>query len=188
MVVENDPISLEQVPEASFGHIPLNCVLNHSKPFWNSNVTDASIELQFLRKKFKCKSILENGQTLKAAKGCFKILLKKRVTEWMENYLSSPGLERGKEFWTSYKTLLNTKHEEVVLIRSKEGRLLDASEEISKEIETTIFGGEHLKKQIFNDATQLQVEAKFNQPHVILNMIMKYFMMKLLSMNWRMPF
>ena len=70
----------------------------------------------------------------------------------MENYLSSV-------------TLLNTKHEEVGLIRSKEGRLLYAPEEISKEFETTFFGGEHLKKQIFNDATQLQVEAKINQPH-----------------------
>ena len=27
------------------------------------------------------------------------------------------------------------------------------------------FGGEHVKKQIINDATQLQVEVKINQPH-----------------------
>ena len=65
----------------------------------------------------------------------------------------------------SYKALLNTKHEEVGLKRSKEGRLLYAPEEISKEFETTFFGGEHLKKQILNDATQLQVEAKINQTH-----------------------
>ena len=83
----------------------------------------------------------------------------------MENYLSSLGHKRGREFWTSYKALLNTKHEVVGLIRSKEGRLLYAPEEISKEFETTFFGGEHLKQQIFNDATQLQVEAKINQPH-----------------------
>ena len=40
-----------------------------------------------------------------------------------------------------------------------------APEGIGKEFETTFFGGEHLKKQIFNDATQLQVEAKINQQH-----------------------
>ena len=83
----------------------------------------------------------------------------------MENYLLSLGHKRGREFWTSYKALLNTKHEEVGLIRSKEGRLLHAPEEISKEFETTFSGGEHLKKQIFNNATQLPVEAKISQPH-----------------------
>ena len=73
----------------------------------------------------------------------------------MENYLSSLVHLRGREFWTSYKTLHNTKHEDVGLIRSKEMRLLYAPEEISKEFETTFFGGEHLKKHIFNAATQL---------------------------------
>ena len=70
----------------------------------------------------------------------------------MENYLSSLGQKRGREFWTSYKALLNTKHEEVGLLRSKERRLLYAPEGISKEFESTFFGGEHLKEQIFNNA------------------------------------
>ena len=151
--------------EVSFGHIPLKCVSNYSKPFCNSDLTDASNELRFLRKKFKYKTIFENGQKLKAAKERFKILFNKSVIEWMENYLSSLGHKRGREFWTSCKTLLNTKDEEVGLIRSKEERLLYAPEEISKEFETMFFGGEHLKKQSFNDATQLQVEDKINQPH-----------------------
>ena len=60
--------------------------------------------------------------------------------------------------------LLDTKHEEVCLIRSKEGRQLYAPEEISKEFETTFFGGDYLKKHILNDATQLQVEDRINQP------------------------
>ena len=128
-------------------------------------MTDASNELQFLRKKFKYKSNFESGQKIKAAKERFKYLLNKSVTEWMENYLSSVGHKRGREFWPPYKALLNTKHEEVGLIRSKEGRLLYAPEENNKKFEITFFGGEHLKKQIFNDATQLQVEAKRNQPY-----------------------
>ena len=170
MVVGDDPVFLwnefkNLLHETSFGHIALKCVSNHSKPFWNSDLTDASNELRFLRKKFKYKSNFEKGQKLKAAKERFKILLHKSVTECVENYLSSLGHKRGgREFWTSYKALLNTKHEEVGLIRSKEGRLLYAPEEISKEFETTFFGGEHLKKQIINNATQLQVEAKINEP------------------------
>ena len=170
MIVGDDPVFLwnelkNLLHEASLSHIPLKCVSDHSKPFWNSDLTDASNELRFLRKKFKYKSNFENGQKLKAAKERFKFLLNKSATEWMENYLSSLGHKIGREFWTSYKALLNTKHEEVGLIRSKEGRLLYAPEEISKEFETTFFGGEHLKQQIFNDAIQLQVQAKINQPH-----------------------
>ena len=83
----------------------------------------------------------------------------------MENYLLLLGHKRGGEFWTSYKTLLNTNHEEVGLIRSKEGRLSYAPEEINKKFETTFFGGEHLKKQMSNDAAQLQVEEKIKQLH-----------------------
>ena len=162
-VVGDDPVFLwnefkNMLHETSFGHIPLKCVLNYSTPFWSSDLTDATNELPFLRKKFKYKSNNENGQKLKSAKERFKILLNKSVTQWMDNYLSSLGHKRGREFWTSYKALLNTKHEEVGLIRRKEGRLLYAPEKISKEFETTFFG-EHLKKQIFNDATQLQVEC-----------------------------
>ena len=64
------------------------------KAFWNSNLTEASNELQFLRKKFEYKTNIENGQKLKAAKERFKILLNKSVTEWMEIYLSSLGQKR----------------------------------------------------------------------------------------------
>ena len=96
MVVGDDPVFLwnefkNLLHEASLSHIPLKCVSNHSKPFWNSDLTDASNELQFLRKKFKYKSNFEKGQKLKAAKKRFEILLNKIVTEWMENFLSSLG-------------------------------------------------------------------------------------------------
>ena len=46
-----------------------------------------------------------------------------------------------------------------------EGKLLNAPEDISRAFETMFFGGEHLKKQKVNDATQQQVEANLNQPH-----------------------
>ena len=36
---------------------------------------------------------------------------------------------------------------------------------LAKNLKPTFFGGEHLKKQIFYDATQLEVEDKMNQPH-----------------------
>ena len=101
----------------------------------------------------------------------------------MENYLSLIGIERGREFWTSYKTLLNTKHEEAGLIRRKEGRHLYSPEEISKGFETTFFGAEHLKKQRLNAVTLRKVEAKINQPYVIQNTKTKYFKKKILSPN-----
>ena len=105
-------------------------------------MTEATDEIRFLRKKFKYKSNFENGQKLKTAKERFQILLYKSLTEWMENYLSSLGLKRGREFWTSYKALLNTKHEEVGLLRSAEWRLLYAPEKISEEFETTFCSSE----------------------------------------------
>ena len=102
-VVRDDPVFLwielkNLLHEPSLGHIPFKCVSNHSKAFWNSNLTDASNELQFLRKKFEYKTNIENGQKLKAAKERFKILLNKSVTEWMEIYLSSLGQKKEDNF------------------------------------------------------------------------------------------
>ena len=78
-VVEDDPVFLwnefkNLLLVAPFRHITLECVTNHSKTFWNSDLTDASNEFRLLRKKLKC---FENGQKLKAAKERFKIQLKK---------------------------------------------------------------------------------------------------------------
>ena len=109
--------------EASFAHIPLKRVSNQNKPFWNLDLTPASNKLRFLRKTFKYKPNVENGQKIKVAKESFKLLLNKSVTEWMESDLSSLGHKRGREFWTSYKTLLISKHKKVGLIWSKEVRL-----------------------------------------------------------------
>ena len=147
----------------SLGHIPLNCVSNQCKAYWNSDLTDASNEPRFLRKTFKYKSNFENGQKLTAAKERFEILLNKRVIEWMENYVASLWHKKLREFWSSNKTWFNTKHEDVRLIRGKERRPLYAPEEISKEFGATFFRGKHLKMQKIHFATQLQVEAKIEK-------------------------
>ena len=47
--------SLERVQESASWSF-LKCVSNHSKPFWNTDLTDASNELQYLLKKFKNES------------------------------------------------------------------------------------------------------------------------------------
>ena len=100
-----------------------------------------------------------------ASKGTFQNSTQQKCNKTDRKLSVIAWAQSEREIWTSYKTLLNTKHEEVGLIRSKEGRLLYAPEEISKEFKTTFFGGEHPKKQSFNDATQLQVEDKTSQPH-----------------------
>ena len=63
----------------------------------------------------------------------------------MGRSLSSLEHKREREFWASCKTILNTKHGEVGLVRSKVGRFSYAQEEISIEFETTVYGGEHSK-------------------------------------------
>ena len=94
MIVEDDPVFLwnefkNLLLEASIVHIPLRCDSNQSKPFCNTDLTDASNELRFLQKKFKYKSKFGKGQKLKTAKERFKLLLETRVSELMENYVSS---------------------------------------------------------------------------------------------------
>ena len=58
----------------------------------------------------------------------------------MKSYLSPLGHTREREFWNSYKPLIISKQEEVGLIRSMEGKLLNAPEDISRAFETMFFG------------------------------------------------
>ena len=124
------------------GHVPVIMRLERSsntettKKLWIEK-SDWQVGLLSLRAKKTQKFQVEikrwKPKKLKAAKAAvFRSSLNNSVTEWLENYLSSLWHKKGREFWTSFKTLLNTINEEVGLIRSKERRLLYAPDEISK--------------------------------------------------------
>ena len=67
----------------------------------------------------------------------------------IDEKLCQLGIKAEECFWTSFKTFFNTKHEEVGLIRSKDGRLLYAPEE-------------NLRRSEVSTIQQLKVEAKLN--------------------------
>ena len=118
-------IFLNLLLDASKKYIPLKTKSRHSKPFWNSELTKSSEELRHLRRKFKLCSNYINGEKLARAKENFKKQLSDSASRWMKCFLSNLGHKRGRDFWASYKSLLNKKKEEEVgLIRNKTGEIL----------------------------------------------------------------
>ena len=139
-------------------YIPLKTIYRHSKPFWNSELTESSEELRHLRRKFKHCSNYINVEKLARAKENFKKQLSDSASEWMSCFLSNLGHKRGRDFWASYKSLLNKKKEEVGLIRNKTGELLYTKSEICTQFETTFFSGQQLSKQSYDEGFVEHVE------------------------------
>ena len=52
-------------------HVPTKLVCNHSKSYWNSNLTVLSNKLREARKNFKGRSNFRNGEILKTAEDEF---------------------------------------------------------------------------------------------------------------------
>ena len=150
--------------DASEKYIPLKTISRHSKPFWNSELTKSSEELRHLRRKFKYCSNYINGEKLARAKENFKKQLSDSASIWMNCFLSNLGHKRGRDFWASYKSLLNKKKEEVGLIRNKTGELLYTKSEICTQFETTFFSGQHLSEQSYDEVFFEHVEQEVRVP------------------------
>ena len=82
----------------------------------------------------------------------------------MSCFLSNLGHKRGRDFWASYKSLLNKKKEEVGLIRNKTGELLHTKSEDFTQFETTFFSGQHLSKQSYDQGFFEHVEQEVRVP------------------------
>ena len=149
---------------ASEKYIPLKTISRHSKPFWNSELTKSSEELRHLRRKFKYRSNYINGEKLARAKENFKKQLSDSASIWMSCFLSNLGHKIGRDFWASYKSLLNKKKEELGLIRNKTGELLYTKSEICTQFETTFFSGQHLPKQSYDEGFFEHVEQEVGVP------------------------
>ena len=150
--------------DASEKYIPLKTISIHSKPFWNSELTKSSEELRHLRRNFKCCSNYKYGEKLARVKENFKKQLSDSASKWMSCFLSNLGHKRGRDFWASYKSLLNKKKEEVGLIRKKTVELLYTKIEIFTQFETTFFAGQHLSRQSYDEGFFEHVEQEVRVP------------------------
>ena len=82
----------------------------------------------------------------------------------MSCFLSNLGHKRSRDFWASYKSLLNKKNEEVGLIRNKTGELLYTKSDTCTQFETTFFSGQHLSKQSYDEGFFEPVEQEVRVP------------------------
>ena len=151
--------------DASEKYIPLKTISRHSKPFWNSELTKSSEELRHLRRKFKyCSNYINGAKLARAKENITKQLSSDSASEWMSCFLSNLGHKRGRDFWASYRRLLNKKKEEVGLIRNKTGELPHTKSEICTQFETTFFSGQRLSKQSYDEGFFEHVEQEVRVP------------------------
>ena len=85
----------------------------------------------------------------------------------MKEDLLNLGHKRGRDFWMSYKKLLNENTPNVGIIKNRHEELLHTMSEISREFQETFVEGKHLHRQTFYDSMEKTVSSFLQQPEEI---------------------
>ena len=141
--------SLERLlTEATNLYIPTKRTNRNSKSFWNEELSKASNELGFLRRKFIFTSNYQNGQQLANARDNFKTSLSESASTWISKISARMGHKHGKRVWSNYSRLFETKNLRdgpVQRLRRKSAlRIMDKAENL---------------KQTFFEAVQLKIPS-----------------------------
>ena len=124
--------------------IPIKKVCTHSKPFWNSLLTDLSIKLQVAQNNMKKSFTPSNVNIHDQAKEEFSRALIVEKNKWIHRQLEHLNVPDSVRFWKNYKRIFTEKGNEYM------GNLIDNgvlySERVDKEnvLFKSFFSGEHM--------------------------------------------
>ena len=140
--------------------VPKKLVSNHSKPFWNTKLTDLSIKLREARTNFKRRSSFRNGEILKAAKEEFSEALDVAKNEHIESQTKKLNSSSGESFWSNFKrTFYSGKESNYIGTLDYESKKVVADAEKASAFQAEIFEGRHLRNSDFDANWHKYVES-----------------------------
>ena len=163
-IQEVDPTALwlklvKIVREATDSSIPFKTTNKHSKLFWNDELTIASNNLRYLRKKFTYHSNPSNGAKLDTAREYFKMLLSEHSSKWLSDTLMELGNKQVIDFWRAYNRFFKRKAGTFDPIKYGNEKYLCSPKEIAGEFRKTSFEARHLQQETFSRVHEVHVTA-----------------------------
>ena len=130
-----DPIAAgnylkEEINDANRECIPTKSITNHSKPFWNDQLTQLNNEVRSLGKTYKRTSTPQNHEALLKARARFKEELSTEASNWTHRKLQEVNqAKHGNAFWKSIKRVFPTIKDQIPSsLKSTSGLCFDSDQ------------------------------------------------------------
>ena len=137
--------------------IPVKLLSNHSKPFWNSKLSELSLTLRRNRIAYRKRNNKENLEELLKCKDAFKEEINSAHNSWLQRNLDHLNKADTTNFWKRYKTtLLDRDKSKMGPLKNDQNEILFNPQEKSDLLRKSFFTGEHLASENFS--TQSNIE------------------------------
>ena len=133
------------VTVANSHYIPKKKISQHSKPYWNLDLTKLSLELQKARKTFRKRATPNNKFILSEATSKFKKKLIKDKNDWIRTKTENLNIKNSTEFWKRYRKVFGAEQNNHVSNLIDGNNLLTTNEAKENLLFKTYFTGQHLK-------------------------------------------
>ena len=152
---------LNIIKTANQRHIPMKIISVHSKPYWNSELSDLSKQISDARDKFKMRATPRNRSTLEDLTIRFKTVLIESKNLWIRERLEGMNITDSTQFWKNYKKIFGNKSDNFICNLKQNDVLISADKEKEKILFETFFTGKHLEKQPKDPAQEAATENSY---------------------------
>ena len=152
---------LNIIKTANQRHIPMKIISVHSKPYWNSELSDLSKQISDARDKFKMRATPRNRSTLEDLTIRFKTVLIESKNLWIRERLEGMNITDSTQFWKNYKKIFGNKSDNFICNLKQNDVLISADKEKEKILFETFFTGKHLEKQPKDPAQETATENSY---------------------------
>ena len=125
--------------------IPVKLLSNHSKPFWNSKLSELSLTLRRNRIAYRKRNNKENLEELLKSEDAFKEEINSAHNSWLQRNLDHLNKADTTNFWKRYKTTLIDRDKSIMgPLKNDQNEILFNPQEKSDLLRKSFFTGEHL--------------------------------------------
>ena len=162
----SDPIQLWLDFKATLSAVNENCIPRkrvclHSKPFWNSHLSDLSSTLQAAQARMKSCYSPYNVSLHKQAKEKFSEALIFEKNQWIHQKLENLNVTESQQFWKNYKRTLTNKSYEYMGNLMEGGVLHSEASQKESILFNSFFSGEHMNEGDFDQDFEQRIDNHF---------------------------
>ena len=152
------------ITEVNDNIIPRKTVCPYSKPFWNDELTTASLKIKYAARLFQRNNSYINSALVANAKQEYSDMLTQSINKWMQEKAGELNNSKMITFWKKYKKYLCGAHKKSkVEIIKRNNEFILTEEGKVKVFQDTFFSGKHLEGCAFNEQFFNKVNEEIDQ-------------------------
>ena len=149
------------IQTANERHIPQKTICIHSKPYWNSELSNLCKEALEARDRFKIRATPTNNALLEEHTSKFRAALTESKNLWIRERLEGMNIKDSSQFWKQYKRVFGCKSDNYICNLKNQDILVTTDKEKELLLFETFFTGKHLKNQATDLNHERATERKY---------------------------